>query len=151
MNFINNLKKLLNISEVAPKIIEPMLILSFFVAIYRFWDRTQIQQLLKALYLDPGHTMLISLETLAVIDDWFTVYIVLLFTISMYSNRKIELSYIMASIWGNLQMIILIFVLLWSPFFDFGQYNLKTSVDFLLFIIISVSVKVFFANDNPVQ
>lgn len=98
MNFINNLKKFLDISEVVPKIIEPMLIISFFVAIYRFWDRTQIQQLLKALYLDPDHTMLISLETLAVIDDWFTGYIFLMFTISVYLDRKVQLRPIMGMV-----------------------------------------------------
>ena len=128
-----------------------MLIISFFVAIYRFWDRTQIQQLLKALYLDPDHTMLISLETLAVIDDWFTGYIFLMFTISVYLDRKVQLRSIMGMVWGNLQMIMLIFVLLWSPFFDFSLHNFRISVLLFFFIIIYFSGKAFIANDDRVQ
>ena len=144
---IDNLKKLFQFSNIASKIIEPMLVLSFFVAIYGRFDSPGTKALLKFLHLDPQHTLTVPIETLAKFDDCFTVYIVILFLASMIFHRKIQLCSLMTNLWGNLQMITLIFCFLWSPFFNLGSDLSKPSVIFFVFIIVYVSAKSFFDHE----
>ena len=59
---IDNLKKLFQFSNIASRIIEPMLVLSFFVAIYGRFDSSGTKALLKFLHLDPQHTLLFLLK-----------------------------------------------------------------------------------------
>lgn len=143
---IDNLKKLFQFSNIASKIIEPMLVLSFFVAIYGRFDSSGTKALLKFFHLDPQHTLPVPIETLAKFDDYFTVYIVILFLVSMIFHKKIQLCSLMTNLWGNLQMITLIFCFLWSPFFNLGSLS-KPSVIFFVFIIVYVSAKSFFDHE----
>ena len=144
---IDNLKKLFQFSNIASKIIEPMLVLSFFIAIYGRFDSSGTKALLKFLHIDPQHTLPVPIETLAKFDDCFTVYIVIFFLASIIFHRKIQLCSLMTNLWGNLQMITLIFCFLWSPFFNLGSDLSKPSVIFFVFIIIYVSAKSFFDHE----